>query len=378
MARFAKMEGYPNLFRELSSGLYYFRKYSSLKKAEFQRCLGEFSSKARAHKYGSDLFNEWCGKSIEEIEDDEMTFADMAQVVKMECGNTRSVRNQIDNHLIPRWGQKKLKGTDWESEWKIYFNENEQKRSKEEIKAQIEEMYKEELSDPKKRREFWHSIERKIRDNIRDNARRKLFNTRKYFKAILNRSHDRGIIRNRVKAKEKDPRTKVGTYLAPEQIQKVIDIASPNAKLIAAMMYFNGFRPIEACRLSWDMIDLAAGTILAPARIVKDRRDRFIPIHPFVRNLLIERAKKGCTKWVFPSPVNPKKHIVEYKTGFETALRKSGIDATPYDLRRSLFTEKVDENKNVAALAKLAGTSPRMIWDHYYQSRTSKLEEVIQ
>ncbi|MEG4273795.1 MULTISPECIES: tyrosine-type recombinase/integrase [unclassified Microcoleus] len=157
------------------------------------------------------------------------------------------------------------------------------------------------------------------------------------------------------------------------------------------LLALTGFRPEEAIALSWD--DLTAGENgKLSIRVNKahskgelkntktgDRRD--FPCNPQLTKFLANLPKiPNLHNLIFPSPkggyIDQHNFSGRYWLPIvrELAVSKKIKQYLPcYNLRHSFITRLVREGLDVATIAKLAGNSPKMIFEHYL-SANSDLE----
>ena len=124
-----------------------------------------------------------------------------------------------------------------------------------------------------------------------------------------------------------------------------VDIAD-----LLTLLLFTGLRPIEAYELEWEYVDLADRTIEVPDP--KNREAHSLPLPGILVELFERRAKiHNGSKFVFPAPRNPNlpfKKSTMHK--FVHILKdETGVEFTPYDLRRGFAT--VAESLDISALA---------------------------
>jgi len=157
------------------------------------------------------------------------------------------------------------------------------------------------------------------------------------------------------------------------------------------LLALTGFRPEEAIALTWDdLIAKESGKV--SIRVSKahskgelqgtktnERRD--FPCNTQLTKFLAELPKKpNSYNLIFPSPrggyIDQHNFAGRYWLPIvrELATQKKIKHYLPtYNLRHSFITRLVREGLDVATIAKLAGNSPKMIFDHYL-SANSDLE----
>jgi integrase len=213
----------------------------------------------------------------------------------------------------------------------------------------------------------------------------KFFNRRKELKEIMLRAHRLGRIKRLPEYRNPDPKTDAGRYLEDAEVEALIRAASPDTALLIEFLWRMGGRPSEVLAYEWTMFNWRQGkhgTLSIPAEITKTRRARTIPVQSDIAKLLKARQKTSKSRFVFPSPdteKGPEFHIVEYRTGWESALRRSGIrHAVIYDLRRTFVTNRAIEGKPILWVAKYIDSSTQMIEQFYAKVQHGALVGVIE
>lgn len=125
--------------------------------------------------------------------------------------------------------------------------------------------------------------------------------------------------------------------------------AAADAADVFTVLLFTGLRPVEACGLEWRFVDLNEKTIEIPDP--KNREPHTLPLPPILADLFARRAKASTSQFVFPShadPAQPFKKPTLHK--FVRVLKdETGVEFTPYDLRRGFAT--VAEGLDISVLA---------------------------
>ncbi|NET40855.1 site-specific integrase [Okeania sp. SIO2B3] len=147
-----------------------------------------------------------------------------------------------------------------------------------------------------------------------------------------------------------------------------------------AFLSLTGCRPEEAIALTWDDVDLESRVINIRKAYThghlklstKTGRERAIPVNDQLKNI-IEGSRGGRTKLIFPSPSGSYlNHHNFSQRAFKrviSALYKEGLISKklpPYSLRNSWITLMLKKDLDLATVAKLAGTSEKMILNHYW------------
>jgi len=128
---------------------------------------------------------------------------------------------------------------------------------------------------------------------------------------------------------------------------------APGIKLALKLMLVSAQRKGEVVNSEWSEFDLDAGWWELPGEKTKNKKSHRIPISPLAMEIL-EKAKKYSkdSKWVFPSPVGPKRKNDSYLSethpftgpAIDHAVRRTLKNFelehfTPHDLRRTAASQ---------------------------------------
>jgi integrase len=135
----------------------------------------------------------------------------------------------------------------------------------------------------------------------------------------------------------RDPRRR--TYIRPDQLPNwyaaVMRLPNDSARDYLRLLLFTGMRKSEALALPWDQIDLMSRTLAIPE--TKNGDPLVLPLSDFLLYLLsARRARFPKAEWVFPGE-DPSRHLAEPKK-WVYAVRRSGVEFTLHDLRRTFIT----------------------------------------
>jgi integrase len=144
------------------------------------------------------------------------------------------------------------------------------------------------------------------------------------------------------------------------------------------MAYHTGMRKGELLKLKWSYIDRKAEFIRLPAKIVKERRDKNIPINEHVKAVLDSVPRSINHGFVFTYRGN---YIEEngIKKSFKTACKEAGIPHGTktknglifHDIRRTVKTNMVEAGVDKAHRDLILGHSLKGM-DVYYIAPTEK------
>ena len=140
--------------------------------------------------------------------------------------------------------------------------------------------------------------------------------------------------------------------LSDDDIDKLI--AGATNKLtrdLITFLIYTGCRKGEALNLRWDDVNLDAGVIAI--KFTKIKEDRYIPIHPKLKELLINIKKIDGCEYVFN---NNGKKINDFKRSFHTACKNAGFkDMHIHDQRHVFASKMVKSGTPLFTVGKLLG-----------------------
>ncbi|MFO1434047.1 MAG: site-specific integrase [Candidatus Competibacteraceae bacterium] len=125
----------------------------------------------------------------------------------------------------------------------------------------------------------------------------------------------------------------------------------------------------EILGLTWDRVDLQAGTIYLEAEHNKSRRRQSVPLNRQAREAILSRARFRAryspgSPWVFATKQGNR--IKNIRRGFLSACRRAGIeDFTPHDCRHTLASWLVKEGVPLAAIKDVLRHSSITVTERY-------------
>lgn len=352
-----------SLHRSERSPFWIFRRYSSVKLAEFVKSTGVESTdknRSKAYSRGIELYDEWLGTHL--TTGRQHLIKDIARVVlasklSTKGGKTgptyRSAHNQIEKHIIPRFGHLKPHQVD-SLLWDEYDAEE------------------------------------------RAAGRKALFNTRKYMIEILRKAEGSGLIKKVPKLSDNDPPPSPPKYLKKQTVRSIlIQLSAPikkkrkreylSARAFTQMKYFfymlykMGMRPEEALQYEWSMFHWKEGehgTLHIPALITKTNRQRSIPVNSRVSRVMRHLQRDAVSKWVFPSPYKKGERQRNYRKAWDSAVTRAGIDATTYNLRDTAITDMLKRGLSPIFIARYVDNSASIIETKYAVAETDIMKKV--
>lgn len=330
----------PELQREETSRVWYYRKHVRGRGAFF-KSTRESKSKAKAKAIGLKMFAEWLGTD-ESLQRARFLFDDIAgQVISLKSIKSPktqvSARLHIYKHLMPFFGGYPIERIN-EALWEEYI-----------------------VCEHKK------------------NPNRRLFNDRKHLIMIMRHAYKKGLIKRQLEFRNPDSRDLVGREYNETEIEGLLVNANPDLQLQIMMGFMNGMRRSEILKLEWDRVDLTGGYIHLRKEDTKIRRARTFPMHPHIHSLLVDRFKMANSLFVFPSPHNSTKSVLDNKTAWFACKRKAGIKGRFHDLVHTFMSWGIYKyNLPLTALCAIAGKSIVVAEKRYIHSRASNLKQTIE
>lgn len=363
-----------SLHRSGRSPYWQWRRYSSIKRREFQCSTGiEATDKNRSRAYtkGVELFDEWLGTHLPSGR--QLLIRDIARTVLVakeskkngKAGRTyRDAYDQITKNILPRFGHMKPN----------------------QITSMLWDEYDAEERSP--------GIDETTGEILP--GRQAIQNTRKFMIEILLKAKEAGLIKKMPVLKKNDPPPAPPKYLKKQEVMKLIramsePVAKRRKKLYVSarphsqMKYFfyllwkQGARPEEVLQYEWSMFhwdEGRYGTLYIPGHITKTNRARPIPVNSRVCRVFKVLHKNADSKWVFPSPYLKGQRQKNYNKVWESARNRTGISATPYNLRDTCITEMLMKKLSATFIAKYVDSSVYMIEKKYAVSINAVMTEI--
>lgn len=159
---------------------------------------------------------------------------------------------------------------------------------------------------------------------------------------------------------------KVVDFYSKEQLEKLLENLTGQARLIVLLCAWCGLRKQEACNLKWEQIDLESGFVQLSGEWTKTKKARSVPIPNRVREALPEKSEG----YVFHSERISKgksNYIYDPKKTLKKAMKASGLtDKTPYQkLRRSYSHLMKKAGVDARDSTVWAGHSLKVMMKHY-------------
>lgn len=209
-------------------------------------------------------------------------------------------------------------------------------------------------------------------------ALHKFFNARKCLIEILRAAQEAGQILKVPKFDDPDVYEPVGRVVEDTEMLRLLWKARRPFRFIFFTFWCMGNRPHEILQWKWDMIrwhEPGHTWIDIPARISKTNRTRSIPIDPAVSRILWRRNRRSNgSVFVFPARGDILRPQRTYSSAWNIACAHAGIDAMPYDMRRTRITKWAAAGKSLAFIAKQLDTSETIIRRIYLKDDATTME----
>lgn len=146
--------------------------------------------------------------------------------------------------------------------------------------------------------------------------------------------------------------------------------------LFVCMGHYEGMRPWEITQLKKSRIKIDDNIIKLRRADTKTASARTIPIHPFVRPMLVEQMKASPSEFLYPNqrdlgrPMDP--------NGFKKHWYELDVDGRLRDWRSSFITHAISQGVSPFMVAKMTGTSLKMIEKFYLKFSATDLNKEIE
>jgi len=217
----------------------------------------------------------------------------------------------------------------------------------------------------------------KFLDTLKKNAPLGVHNYLRVLKAMFNKGVEWNYLRENpfTKVKLQKMQQTKPTFVTEEQLEEILNNTETEiVKDVITTGFYTGCRLGELTNLTWQDVNLNDNllTIGNNSYQTKGRKQRFIPIHPKVKEILIKR---------FPKVIRKEKHFVFCKTNgysftgdyfskrFKRACRKAGIDEGLHFhcLRHGAATKMILSGAPLPSVQKIMGHAniqTTMIYTH--------------
>jgi excisionase family DNA binding protein len=165
--------------------------------------------------------------------------------------------------------------------------------------------------------------------------------------------------------------------LSPEEEARLLRCSSTHLRSILITALNSGMRLGEILGLTWNRIDIAAGTIAVTK--TKSGKDRVLPVNLVLRDELQRlHAENGLSPYVFVNP-RTKKRLGCVKTTFRASCRRAGIEGFRFhDARHTFASRLVAKGADVATVRDLLGHSSLRVTERYIHSAQEQKRKAVE
>lgn len=172
-----------------------------------------------------------------------------------------------------------------------------------------------------------------------------------------------------------------GRNLSDEQLRLLRENAEMPMKLWIVVAQYMGMRSFEISQLLKSKIDLEKN-IINLGRAAKGGRPRKVPIHPDVRDLLIEQMNAHKeSPYLFPNAIDDQRpmDIGGFKKPWGALRERLGIECVFKDFRSSYATRAFANPKlNPVSVCMALGMSMKVAMKHYIKPDDSQLSAITE
>lgn len=216
--------------------------------------------------------------------------------------------------------------------------------------------------------------------NMKSPTITRFFNTRKALAEILIAAKEDRHIDRAPKLDNPDEPKDVGRALSDWEVFRLLKSCKNSYfRFFFYVLFKMGCRPREVLKWEWEMItwgEPGHSWIAIPARISKTNRSRKIPINGIVSKRLY-RLRGNGSRYCFPRIGDPSRNQNSYHGAWRSARELAGVNAVPYDFRRTFITRCAAENKPLIYVARCLDTSTKMIESVYSKAQEEVMEAIV-
>jgi integrase len=163
-------------------------------------------------------------------------------------------------------------------------------------------------------------------------------------------------------------------------IRALITECSPVARDCTLLQLLTGLRDSEAKQIRWTNVDFDKKVFTITD--TKGKKDHTLPMSYLTYAILLSRKPDFNTdkrltnpEWVFPARGN-KRHLGDIRKQLDKVRKKTGLEFTPHDLRRTFATLLEGELKlNTGVISRFLNHAPNNVTEkHYMKARASNLD----
>jgi integrase len=217
-----------------------------------------------------------------------------------------------------------------------------------------------------------------------------------YELAILRRMFRLGVKARRVRARLEieigEPRNARQGFFEERDVHALLAQLPERLRAPLEFAYLTGWRvPSEVLTRQWQHVDLRAGVVRLEPGETKNGEGRTFPfdVLPALKRLIegqrkrvaaIEKAAGVIVPWVFPSPLDPTRHVRYFRRAWRSACRRAAVERrggvgvvvrphllgrVPHDFRRTAVRNLVRAGVPESVAMKLTGHETRKVFERY-------------
>jgi integrase len=164
-------------------------------------------------------------------------------------------------------------------------------------------------------------------------------------------------------------------FFEADEYQRVHDALPPHLRPILTFAYHTGWRKAEVIGLTWNRVDLEAGTVRLEARQTKNKKPRTIYLNSALLALMKEQMRVrqlGCP-YVFHQNG---KEIKDFRGSWKRACREARVKGRLFhDLRRTGVRNNVRAGVSELVAMTISGHKTRSVFDRYNITDDKDLKE---
>jgi integrase len=168
-----------------------------------------------------------------------------------------------------------------------------------------------------------------------------------------------------------------------EEEERLLSACEPLLEIFIIVLIETGLRPKkEALPLEWADVELDGPNPSIHVRKSKTRAGvRRVLLTDFCTSALRrwrEFLGPDCSLYVFPAPLNPKRHWTVYQDAWERATEAAGLtDRRTYDLRSTFATRALEQYPHSIAVSKLLGHKTAVVLGAYAKAPDSSAPLIV-
>jgi integrase/recombinase XerD len=180
----------------------------------------------------------------------------------------------------------------------------------------------------------------------------------------------------------KPARKRLPEFLRPAESEAIVSApVSERDRLILLCGLGAGLRCSEIVRLRIEDIDAAGPGPQLKVQLGKGKKDRYVPLPPFLVAALARWIGDRRIGWVFPSPRKPDRPLttraVQYLVGRVKGLAGIVRRCSPHTLRHSYATDLLRSGADITEVQELLGHSSPNVTARYLHCDPSRLQGVV-